>query len=89
MKRLSLILAVGVIFAAAVIAQNTGREENAGSFFMQPSEASSDYLPVAIDQNPGLSSEGPSNGATYFEPIAQDLGATIFATGLAKPEPHQ
>lgn len=89
MKRLSLVLIVGVIFAAAVVAQNTGRQEDAGSFFMQTSDAGSQFVPASINAVPNMAADGAAGLPMFFQPVAQNLQSTILVEGLATPEPHQ
>jgi hypothetical protein len=89
MKRLSLILVVGLLLTMAVVAQSSPREEGAGSSFMTSTEADSLNTPAVIEQNPGMSSDGNDKSGSYLAPVAADVGSNILIQGLDTPEAHQ
>jgi hypothetical protein len=98
MKRLSLILIIGLVLGlvAFAVPNPSSREEDPGSSFMNTSESSSNWLPGAIDQNPGIGSGGYNanperdqvSSGSYLQPIAQDVGPSILATEDTAPDPH-
>jgi len=74
MKRLSIILALVVVFSIGAFAQSSPREEGVGSSFMANDNAGELYVAAFTDQNPQYSGGSPQEGAaTMFTPFSQQM----------------